>query len=1256
MARPGVGSARQIVLGGQSGVGGVLDATPVASRHYSDGVLDPQHRNDSRHGDDPRHALARWRDELARLGGQDSLLSFQDRPEGTLDLGHAHPNGLAGFLAGRPTRLSSLFREASALDTARRRARAVAIAGARLTDEHGLPGTHLAVGMLTWPDPPAAPRDIVAPILLRPITLQPRGVGAADHELDLGGPAWLNPALARLLAQHNVTVDAPAFARLAHSSNGFTPRRALDRLTELTAHLPGCSITEQIVIGTFLDLAPSLLAALDEASDQLVAHPVVRALAAPPEGAGAGARARAAAGGAQSEPPRVSQPFARDWSTAPESSSVPVTVFSLDEQQRAAVQAAARSDVAVLAPPGAGATQVAAQMIVQAAGAGERVLVVAPRRGELTDLAERLTQAGLHCLTDDVLVPRSDTALLDPIPAVEPRLSLHRIHETWQVSQLQVLRTVAAAISEDADADPLDPATARRIPRTRLTEPALSRLVGVARSRAVGLLAEGISSGAFRIDSAQTPWFGADVTTSDEVLRALEVVERLSAHLTHLRAIMTQLLEQTGFTEQCTVGGWLRQVELMTAVRKTLAVFVPEVYTTPIDDMLVATASPQWRAQHGSTMSMMNRRRFRRSARELVQPEADPGDLHAALLRAHEERRQWARASAGGSQPVVPDTLPQSEAELDLTLDDMQYLRQVLADTPWVRQSADLLDLRIDDLQQRLLDLSGAAPSLRALPRQQRIRREVSELGLDDVSQSLAEATEVPECLERDIEIMWSAGVLREMAAEQDHLSAWQGPDTDPRVTEITWLRDAESTREPATATLATALSVPHRVPAGQRVDRVLLLGAHRLGVAEAVLSVVHGRRLAVIGDPAGPRPTGLELGDADFAETRTPRGSVLEAAAAALPTVTLRFAHRVPAELVTAADAVITAAGEQAPLGATARWRVAAPPGQQRLSLELVADGRTGPSWGPDWTETRAPEGPLDAPDSEVRRVVDLVIGHAEQAAGHRGGGESLAVLSLTRAHARRIADLLRLRLRQRPEVAQWLLRSQSDPFVITDIARAEDVVRDRVLLSLGLGLTSHGALLHRFGPLEGPDGARLLRTAVTRARQRVTVVTCISEADLDPQRLASKGLAGAGPLGLRELIKAAAQHELTEPVEEAGVPDPILALLVGALQEAGAQARVTCVDGWPQPGQPDDSSHPHTEFSTAPAAPDLVVQAPADAQWIAVLWDGRTPGVDPAAAVQRDAQLSTALTELGWQVCNVRAVDIVTARRAVASRIVHE
>src|SRR5512141_1463362 len=55
--------------------------------------------------------LRKWLSGLKPVTGADTMLRFPKTPEGSIDLTHAHPSGLAQLMAGRRTRLSTLIRD-----------------------------------------------------------------------------------------------------------------------------------------------------------------------------------------------------------------------------------------------------------------------------------------------------------------------------------------------------------------------------------------------------------------------------------------------------------------------------------------------------------------------------------------------------------------------------------------------------------------------------------------------------------------------------------------------------------------------------------------------------------------------------------------------------------------------------------------------------------------------------------------------------------------------------------------------------------------------------------------------------------------------------------------------------------------------------------------------------------------------------------------------------------------------------------------
>jgi hypothetical protein len=146
--------------------------------------------------------------------------------------------------------------------------------------------------------------------------------------------------------------------------------------------------------------------------------------------------------------------------------------------------------------------------------------------------------------------------------------------------------------------------------------------------------------------------------------------------------------------------------------------------------------------------------------------------------------------------------------------------------------------------------------------------------------------------------------------------------------------------------------------------------------------------------------------------------------------------------------------------------------------------------------------DGPVDSSPAEVARVVDLILEHL-RTRPH----ESLGVVTVSSHHARRLDDALRRALVRAPDVAGVLDESREEPFFIKDVVRAGGDVRDAMIFTLGYGRSVDGRILYRFGALGRPDGERRLATAITRARDRLTVVSTFGPDDLSDRRLTTKG-----------------------------------------------------------------------------------------------------------------------------------------------------
>ena len=152
-------------------------------------------------------------------------------------------------------------------------------------------------------------------------------------------------------------------------------------------------------------------------------------------------------------------------------------------------------------------------------------------------------------------------------------------------------------------------------------------------------------------------------------------------------------------------------------------------------------------------------------------------------------------------------------------------------------------------------------------------------------------------------------------------------------------------------------------------------------------------------------------------------------------------------------------------------------------------------------------PAADTNSPDPEVDAVVDLVLEHAWERPD-----ESLGVITMGIRHRDRIEERLRGRLRQDPdleaELSGFFDESRDERFFVKNLERVQGDERDAIILSIGYGKNDRGDLVYRFGPLLSEGGERRLNVAVTRAKNRITLVSSFSAHDMDPERSAAEGV----------------------------------------------------------------------------------------------------------------------------------------------------
>jgi len=142
--------------------------------------------------------------------------------------------------------------------------------------------------------------------------------------------------------------------------------------------------------------------------------------------------------------------------------------------------------------------------------------------------------------------------------------------------------------------------------------------------------------------------------------------------------------------------------------------------------------------------------------------------------------------------------------------------------------------------------------------------------------------------------------------------------------------------------------------------------------------------------------------------------------------------------------------------------------------------------------------DGQEESSSAEVRKVTELVLEHAE-----RHPQESLGVIAMGIRHADRVQRAMDEALEEHPELESFFDQELEERFFVKNLERVQGDERDAIILTVGYGKDRGGNLPFRFGPLLSEGGQRRLNVAVTRARQRMTVVSSFSHFDMDLARV---------------------------------------------------------------------------------------------------------------------------------------------------------
>lgn len=953
----------------------------------------------------------------------------------------------------------------------------------------------------------ASPEDVVRVVEMREPALR-RDVRvvastASDAVLTLGENTDVSATVIEALRRHGAPADAVEEVRtLAREEE--TRDEAQLRLRELgRLYLPGCSYTPSILLGLASSPSDILLGDLEAMEPQIRGSQLI---------------SRIVEGDKQDEPIAHNP---RDRAPSAERGAGFLDVAELDIVDAVAAGRSLFIDTA----PGTDPYRVLASLAADHAASGRSVLYVSGRASAQQAFERAMEELGLgeavvnFSRTDDVplrlrsgLRLKSDPVDREQLSEANARLetkrseietvmtALHETHPRWQVSAYDLLgRIVELSLAEDGPR-----------PRVRLSEQAAA---GLGREKAKVRAAENLSD-MIRLRakaSADNPWRDSKISDAKDAEAALTTVTHLAdIALPALADQAQRAAAETGLKRATTIEEWGIQLELLTDIADTLDVFRPQIYERSATDLVSATASKEWRAAHGVQLSRSQRRHLRRDAKDMVRPGQDIADLHAGLVKVQSEREKWKALAEPGSWPELPEgvrTMRDTFAEVS---EDVTELARVLPEGEGLEQ------MSFADLRRRCQSLAREAGDLELLPRVGAVTAELSQAGLLDLAHELIEREVAPERVADELDAAYLASVFEQMFSQTPELAAIAGTRAVELVREVTeadrehmaampsyishaiitamrrlitrrqgetlrldrhlemhgvsGLREAISAHGAIlTASrpvwLMNAVAVAQHIPPMEWADLVILDGIESTELAQVVPSLLRGSTVVVTGNARRPSP------------------GATEALAGALPVATLPT-HASHHDEVTAHFLAEAGFAEDLSI-------YPGPPSAPSPRL-IVVDG----------TGVPGRSGLVEAPEAEVAAVVDQVV---DIALTHPG--ESIGVISLNEVHAERIRTQIRQVARTSSALEELTDPTRGEPFTVVDVATCTGLRRDHIVLTVGLGKTVHGRVLHSFGVVGHDEGLRGLVAALEAPRRSLTVISSFEATDIDRSRLTAPG-----------------------------------------------------------------------------------------------------------------------------------------------------
>jgi len=1224
-------------------------------------------------------ARERWRRNLIDLTRRNPLLYYRPYKVGTLEFTDAEKSALNALLSGKSVSIHELFppnqRQIALRKVTEIRKRAVAN-----REDKGIETLFLTVGHVTW-TPATIGRIPAAPILLLPMDIAITAHGS-EARLERAGNPRINAVLLYALAQEHgrtAALDLQNDGDEEIESIMSYLKEVILRLGPITRGIPGLKFDLPFALGNFAFQKLGIVNDLRQYADHFAAHDVIAAIAG-----NSGARQRLQS--------RRTEIDAHDLDRV--SPDQDFLILDADSSQQCVIAAVLAGQSGVIqGPPGTGKSQTIANLIATLAAHGKRVLFVAEKQAALDVVYRRLQEAKLghlalnlhdgnmshRTILDQLRRSFAETQRALPVDTkyvhqtfVERRTQLNdhvaRLHTSRLPSGLSIYGLYGELLGT--------PSTINA--QTRWRNPELTHITVDRAHKIRSLLMEAGGLRALFLYRHPSPWAHARLVNSAVVQDALDLVEQVAhKRLPRLAAASADAAAAANLQPPETVAQILVLLQLLPYIAGTLSNYSATLFDEDLES-LVEDLAPAGEGRFRALWELIINGDYRH-AYQKVRTHAKrrgiiwPWTIHDAIVEANPYQQQWFQTL--GDETFVPERAQIEAALKAFTRADAEVAYDALIDIAELFPATllqrycrtSLLDTaRFVHLQGFLRILQADSETPYQVPRARAIRESLQQLGAMPLFQELRERQPPPEQWVQFFEQAWLTSCLVQARRDDPLLVAFNGVTHERFVDEFRQadhdriqmaanrvrrahaehVRDARnahndqdilvrqeiekkrghlSMRKLVSHTghiltaicpcwMASPLTVSQFIPADKRYfDVVVFDEASQVVPEDAIAALLRGSTVVVAGDKHQLPPTRFfaagEAASSDEDQEAPEQGyeSLLDLMGTFLDPWPLLWHYR------SRDESLIAFANQH--IYDSDLITFPSPSGSRAVRHVLVSSTSI---------DADAQE---ESNAAEVRRVIDLILEHARQPVK-----QSLGVITLGITHMQRLQSALDKARQDHTELDDFFAEGQKEQFFIKNLERVQGDERDAIILSIGCAKSQTGRLNYVvFGPLLRDGGERRLNVAITRARQRMTIVSSFDHTDMLPGKSTARGVEL-----LREFLAYAAAN---------------------GTQQSMSIVRDTALDAFETNIYQTLTAHgmllqPHVGASDAritfaarhPDRPDEYV--------LAIEIDGPAYHAAPTAA-ERDRLRQQQLESLGWSYHRIWSLDWYQQREETIVRV---